>query len=178
MQRSVRRIVGDPQQEWVYVKRHVTVKAWDCKPDVVLRKVGTKNVDKSWIGYLFDHANVFAAQRRGPYPSCGRTRGSGWATGVGRMMDKGRLNGTAERGAVLEDSMASRGVGARRRGGKTGAGGDRRSVGTTAGGRGAGTGGARAAVRAGSVPRGYTASMPREREAGARGYRERHAGRS
>ena len=38
------------------------MKAWDCKPDVVLRKIATKNVDKSWVGYLFDHANVFAAQ--------------------------------------------------------------------------------------------------------------------
>jgi len=45
------------------------------------------------------------------------------------MMDKGPLNGTAERGAVLGDSMASRGGTARRRGGKTGFGGDRRSAG-------------------------------------------------
>ena len=94
------------------------------------------------------------------------------------MMDKGRLNGTAERGAVLGDSMASRGVGARRRGGKTGAGGDRRSAGATAGGRGLGVGKATTSARGGSAPRGDTASGPREREAGARGYRERHAGRS
>jgi len=42
------------------------------------------------------------------------------------MMDKGPLNGAAERAAVVGDSMGSRGVGARRRREKRGSGGDRR----------------------------------------------------
>jgi hypothetical protein len=90
------------------------------------------------------------------------------------MLDKGPLNGTAERGAVLGDSMASRGGTARRRGGKTGFRGDRRSAGATAGGRGLGVGKATTSARGGSVPRGDTSAKPREQEADGRSHRQAH----